>query len=357
MPRSWRGRSSASASWCVIAAIVTLRWRRVGRRRGWAIADNRIACASRFRHPDCDSPDHDVPLLTVTGAQDAIAPGVPLTLAEERAARVRDVRYELRFSIPEAMTTAVTGSVTVHFTLTDASRPLVLDFAGNPDRVRDLRSGATPVAIDVRNEHVIVPASALRKGANAITLRFDASDLALNRNPEFMYTLFVPARARLAFPCFDQPDIKARYALTLDVPAGWEAVSNAVETRRTRRAPGRRSDSTRRSRSRRICSRLRRGAFRWRPPSAVAGDSGCSTARPMRRRWRGTATRSSTCTRQRWRGSSATPTCLSVRQVRLRAGPRVPVRRHGACGEHAARPGFWVSAKSPAAAAADSDAS
>ncbi len=167
-----------------------------------------------------------------TGAQDAIAPGVPLTLAEERAARVRDVRYELRFSIPQAMTAAVTGSVTVHFTLTDASRPVVLDFAGNPDRVRDLRSGATPVAIDVRNEHVIVPASALRKGANAITLRFDASDLALNRNPEFMYTLFVPARARLAFPCFDQPDIKARYALTLDVPAGWAAVSNAVETRR-----------------------------------------------------------------------------------------------------------------------------
>ena len=47
-----------------------------------------------------------------------------------------------------------------------------------------------------------------------------------------MYPLFVPARARLAFPCFDQPDIKARYALTLDVPAGWAAVSNAVETRR-----------------------------------------------------------------------------------------------------------------------------
>ena len=32
------------------------------------------------------------------------------------------------------MTAAVTGSVTIHFTLTDASRPLVLDFAGSPDR-------------------------------------------------------------------------------------------------------------------------------------------------------------------------------------------------------------------------------
>jgi aminopeptidase N len=165
-------------------------------------------------------------------AQDAIAPGVPLTLAEERAARVREVRYELRFSIPETMTSAVTGSVTVHFSLTDASRPLALDFAGNADRVRDVKAGGEPIAVDIRNEHIVIPASALRKGTNALTLSFDASDLALNRNPEFMYTLFVPARARLAFPCFDQPDVKARYALTLDVPAGWEAVSNGVETGR-----------------------------------------------------------------------------------------------------------------------------
>jgi len=171
-------------------------------------------------------------------AQDATAPGVPLTLAEERAARIRDVRYELRFSIPEAMTATVIGSVTIHFTLTDAARPLVLDFAGNPDRVRDVRAGSTPITVDVRNEHIVIPVSALRKGANAITLSFDASDLALNRNPEFMYTLFVPARARLAFPCFDQPDIKARYALTLDVPAGWEAVSNGLETGRDRKDSG-----------------------------------------------------------------------------------------------------------------------
>ena len=165
-------------------------------------------------------------------AQDTTTPGVPLSLAEERAARIRDVRYELRFSIPEAMTATVIGAVTIHFTLSDASHPLVLDFAGNPDRVRDVRAGSTPSAVDVRNEHIVIPVSALRQGANAITLSFDASDLALNRSPEFMYTLFVPARARLAFPCFDQPDIKARYALTLDVPAGWEAVSNGLETGR-----------------------------------------------------------------------------------------------------------------------------
>jgi aminopeptidase N len=167
------------------------------------------------------------------GAQDSTAPGVPLTLAQDRAARIRDVRYDLRFSVPEAMTAAVTGSVALHFTLTDTSRPLVLDFAGSPDSVRDVRAGTTPVAVDVRNEHIVIPASALRKGPHTITLSFDVSDLALNRNPEYMYTLFVPARARLAFPSFDQPDIKARYRLTLEVPRAWEAVSNGFETTRS----------------------------------------------------------------------------------------------------------------------------
>ena len=38
--------------------------------------------------------------------------------------------------------------------------------------------------------------------------------------------------ARLAFPCFDQPDLKARYTLALEIPAGWEALSNGAESER-----------------------------------------------------------------------------------------------------------------------------
>jgi aminopeptidase N len=43
-----------------------------------------------------------------------------------------------------------------------------------------------------------------------------------------VYSLFVPSDASTVFPCFDQPDLKGRFALTLTVPAGWEAVSNAA---------------------------------------------------------------------------------------------------------------------------------
>ena len=63
-----------------------------------------------------------------------------------------------------------------------------------------------------------MPTEALQAGENSLTLDFNAGDAPLNRNDDFLYTLFVPARAHLAFPCFDQPDLKARWTLTLDDP-------------------------------------------------------------------------------------------------------------------------------------------
>ena len=163
----------------------------------------------------------------------APAAGVPWLLAQERTARVTGLRYELHFRIPPAQSQPITGRATLRFRLLDASRPLALDFAGPAASVTDVTAGGGAIPADVRAEHVIVPASALRAGDNEIALSFQSSDLALNRHPEFMYTLFVPARARLAFPCFDQPDLKALYTLSLEVPDGWQALSNGAEVGRT----------------------------------------------------------------------------------------------------------------------------
>src|SRR6202040_159108 len=82
------------------------------------------------------------------------------------------------------------------------------------------------------NGHIVIQASALRPGTNELEIAFRGGDASLNRNPDFMYTLFVPARAHLAFPCFDQPNLKARFTLDLTVPADWQTVSNAAEARR-----------------------------------------------------------------------------------------------------------------------------
>ena len=54
-----------------------------------------------------------------------------------------------------------------------------------------------------------------------------AGDQPLNRQDDFLYTLFVPARASATFPCFDQPDLKATWRLTLLLPGRWLSLSNA----------------------------------------------------------------------------------------------------------------------------------
>jgi aminopeptidase N len=163
-------------------------------------------------------------------AQESPGPGVPLSVAEERARRVSSLRYDLHFSISADPAAAIDAIVTLRFALADRGRPLVLDFAA-PGPVH-AESRGRPIAVSAANEHILIQPADLIEGENEITLRFQAGSAALNRNPEFMYTLFVPARARLAFPCFDQPDLKAKYTLSLDIPADWEALANAPEIKR-----------------------------------------------------------------------------------------------------------------------------
>jgi aminopeptidase N len=165
------------------------------------------------------------------GSDDVPAAGVPLSLAEARAARLKNVRYDLEFRIPSAPAEPMTGRAVIGFTLADSARPVVLDFAG-PTSDLTVTAAGTPVEFVAGNEHILIHAASLRAGENALSITFTAGDAPLNRNPEFVYALFVPARARLAFPCFDQPDIKAKYRLTLDIPGEWVALSNGAETSR-----------------------------------------------------------------------------------------------------------------------------
>jgi len=157
--------------------------------------------------------------------------GVPETLATERAASIRSLRYELSFRIPESKTDAVRGVETVRFEL-KAPQPVVLDFEQKRDHILSVKVAQGPAAFDFINGHIVIPASATRAGENAITIEFLAGDESLNRNDDYLYTLFVPARARYAFPCFDQPSLKARYSLTLDIPAAWQVTANGPETGR-----------------------------------------------------------------------------------------------------------------------------
>jgi aminopeptidase N len=162
-------------------------------------------------------------------------PGVSEGLAQERANAISDLRYDLSFAIPADRNQPVAGRAIVQLALKTRHR-LVFDFAQPADRLRRVRVGDREVYVAVTDGHIVIEEGLTQPGLNRIEFEFTAGDEALNRNDDFLYTLFVPARARLAFPCFDQPDLKARYTLHLNVPAEWQAVSNGAE--RMRRTEG-----------------------------------------------------------------------------------------------------------------------
>lgn len=165
-------------------------------------------------------------------------PGISLELARARAQMISDVRYQLTFQI-DAGAGTVKGSAWVIFKLTEdhePTAPVVLDFAGSELTdilVNDVESEGGVQWVD---GHVLIPPALLHPGINGLAAKFRSpvaatgTPLNVYRDPadgrEYWYTLVVPADAHRLYPCFDQPDLKASYVLTLDVPPGWAAVAN-----------------------------------------------------------------------------------------------------------------------------------
>ena len=75
----------------------------------------------------------------------------------------------------------------------------------------------------------------LKKGKNSIQIKFIAGKSSINRFDTYLYTLFVPDKASVAFPCFDQPDLKATFDLELSIPENWSAISNSKIIKETKK--------------------------------------------------------------------------------------------------------------------------
>jgi aminopeptidase N len=161
--------------------------------------------------------------------------GVSWALAELRARTLSDIHYTYRLRVPPALEMPLEGTLVARFQWLDAeANDLVLDFKDPAARIREVRVNGAPVEWNARHDHVVVPAGALTSGdRNRVDVEFVAGDEALNRNEDFLYTLFVPDRAHFSLPLFDQPNLKARFSLTLEVPNGWVAVANGSVTEET----------------------------------------------------------------------------------------------------------------------------
>lgn len=172
-------------------------------------------------------------LLAALAASDPMGPGVSRELAIARAKAIRNVRYALTLDVHGADTAI--GHVTVRFRRV-LRGDVILDFRGYG--VDDLTVNGVASPARFNGAHIRIPAVALRMGENVVSLRFQtpiapagASIIRfrdLTDGTTYLYTLLVPADANLLFPCFDQPDLKARVTLALVTPPSWTAVANGA---------------------------------------------------------------------------------------------------------------------------------
>ena len=156
--------------------------------------------------------------------------GVSEELARHRRATLADLSYAYELSVPRDAG-ALTGTLITQFTLRDDSNsPVVIDFKDPGERVRTVYVNGEVAEWTAVFDHLAIDGSAFATDAhNEVSIEFEAGDEALNRNPDFLYTLFVPDRAHFSLPIFDQPDLKAPFSLTLEIPSEWVAVANGVE--------------------------------------------------------------------------------------------------------------------------------
>ena len=188
--------------------------------------------------------------------------GVSQNLAIWRAESYSDVRYKLNLIIKKK---APTLKGTIEISLVNKADRIILDWRKIKDHehlskisnvsingkkliLNPKRAGAPRKQSPMYShyfEHLIFE-NGVKKGKNIIKLSFESpilkSGSAITRyidkedGSEYIYSLFVPSDASTVFPVFDQPDLKARFNLSINVPPNWKIVSNAnkilsVETR------------------------------------------------------------------------------------------------------------------------------
>ena len=202
-------------------------FRKYGRAGALALALLAAACQRHPMFSTVDTAGAARPTPAPVPPAPPVEKGVSDALAVARKALISGVAYNLALTIPDQKTEPIDVVESVTFYLKDNRQPVQLDFKAPTDHLHGLTLNGQPVPLDHRNEHLVLPAAALRLGRNVAEIRLAAGEQSLNRNADYLYTLLVPDRARTVVPVFDQPDLKATFTLALTIPQKWQAMANA----------------------------------------------------------------------------------------------------------------------------------
>lgn len=156
---------------------------------------------------------------------------VSLTKAEalERAAVVRASEYWIDLDLTQGPE-QYGYSVKLSF---EGREGAVTFLDAQVDRIEQLRWQGAPLGLEsISGQRIQLPPLAAKNVIEASgTSGYHSTGLGMhlaidraNEEPYF-YTDFEPAEAHRAFPCFDQPDLKAHFSFRVRVPTGWTVVS------------------------------------------------------------------------------------------------------------------------------------
>lgn len=160
-------------------------------------------------------------------------PGVNLTHeeAKERAKLIKVESYDVDLDLTSGAETFI-STTTIKFAGLKPSASTFIDAVGKS--VISATLNGTPVDtsyfdgesvfltdIAASNELKLVIEGIYSKSGEGLHRFVDPAD-----DEVYLYTQHETADARRTFPCFDQPDLKATFALTALVPAHWEVISN-----------------------------------------------------------------------------------------------------------------------------------
>ncbi|WP_164712253.1 aminopeptidase N [Trueperella bialowiezensis] len=158
--------------------------------------------------------------------------------ARRRADLLKLESYRIDLDVSEAPAETEFFDVTSVVTLTaQENADTFLDFIGKS--VSEVRIDGKPVdfRFDGARVHVHIPA-----GEHEVTVRakgmYSRTGEGLHRfrdpvdGETYLYSQFEPADARRVFPNFEQPNLKASFAISITGPAAWEILSNGKEQAR-----------------------------------------------------------------------------------------------------------------------------
>ena len=154
--------------------------------------------------------------------------------ARSRASFLSTDSYEIRLDLTTDERTFLTET-TVRFSAAEA-RPTFVDLIAESVQEIELNGELLPDPAS-RFDGARVQLPALAEGENSLRIlatgRYMNTGEGLHRfvdpvdDEVYLYTQFEVSDARRMFACFEQPDLKATYALNVTAPAHWRVISNA----------------------------------------------------------------------------------------------------------------------------------